>query len=87
MEVLRGVRSRGMRDELSDLFHLMTEPPTDARIWREATNLAWTLDRREAVLTLTDLVIASCALAVGTAVVTTDPHFSRIPGLKVKKSL
>jgi hypothetical protein len=39
MEVLRGVRSRGMRDELSDLFHLMTEPPTDARIWREATNL------------------------------------------------
>jgi len=87
MEVLRGIRSTGMRDELSDLFDLMTEVPTDTRMWRKATNLAWTLDRRGAVLPLTDLVIASCALAVGTAVVTTDPHFSRIPGLKVKKSL
>jgi predicted nucleic acid-binding protein len=87
MEVLRGIRLRGMRDELSDFFDLMTEVPTDTRIWREATNLAWTLDRHGAVLPLTDLVIASCALAVGTAVVTTDPHFSRIPGLKVKKSL
>jgi predicted nucleic acid-binding protein len=87
MEVLRGIRSRGMRDELSDFFDVMTEVPTDTRIWREATNLAWTLDRRGTVLPLTDLVIASCALAVGTAVVTTDPHFSRIPGLKVKKSL
>jgi predicted nucleic acid-binding protein len=87
MEVLRGIRSGGMRDELSDFFDLMTEVPTDTRIWREATNLALTLDRRGAVLPLTDLVIASCALAVGTAVVTTDPHFSRIPGLKVKKSL
>jgi predicted nucleic acid-binding protein len=87
MEVLRGIRSRGMRDELSDFFDVMTEVPTDRRIWREATNLAWTLDRRGTVLPLTDLVIASCALAVGTAVVTTDPHFSRIPGLKVKKSL
>jgi predicted nucleic acid-binding protein len=87
MEVLRGIRSRGMRDELSDFFDLMTEVPTDTRIWREATNLAWTLDRRGAVLPLTDLVIASCALAVGTVIVTTGPHFSRIPGLKVKKSL
>ncbi len=86
MEVLRGIRSRGMRDELSDFFDLMTEVPTDTRIWREATNLAWTLDRRRVVLPLTDLVIASCALAVRTAVVTTDPHFWRIPGLKVKKS-
>jgi predicted nucleic acid-binding protein len=87
MEVLRGIRSREMRDELSDLFDLMTEVPTDTRVWREAMNLAWILDRRGAVLPLTDLVIASCALAVGTAVVTTDPHFSLIPGLKVKKSL
>jgi predicted nucleic acid-binding protein len=87
MEVLRGIRSREMRDELSDLFDLMTEVPTDSRVWREPIILAWILDRRGAVLPLTDLVIASCALAVGTAVVTTDPHFSLIPGLKVKKSL
>jgi predicted nucleic acid-binding protein len=87
MEVLRGIRSREMRDELSDLFDLMTEVPTDTRIWQKATKLAWALDRRGAVLPLTDLVIASCALDANTAVITTDPHFSQIPGLTVKGSL
>jgi len=86
-EVLRGIRSIEMRNELSDLFDLMTEVPTDTRIWQKVTNLAWTLDRRGAVLPLTDLVIASCALAVDTPVVTTDPHFSQVVGLTVKKSL
>jgi predicted nucleic acid-binding protein len=86
-EVLRGIRSIRMRNELSELFDLMTEVPTDARIWQKATNLAWALDRRGAVLPLTDLVIASCALVADTAVITTDPHFSQIPGLTVKKSL
>jgi predicted nucleic acid-binding protein len=87
LEVLRGIRSVVVRDELSELFDLMTDVPTDARVWRKATDLAWTLDRRGAVLPLTDLVIASCALVFGATVVTNDPHFWQIPGLTVKKSL
>src|SRR5260221_13600124 len=59
MEGLRGIRSGGMRDELSDFFDLMTEVPTHTRIWREATNLALTLDRRRTVLPLTYLLMAS----------------------------
>ena len=86
-EVLRGIRSVVVRDELSELFDLMMEVPTDTRVWRKATDLAWTLDRRGVVLPLTDLVIASCALVVGAAVVTNDPHFSQIPGLTVTRSL
>lgn len=86
-EVLRGIRSVVVQDELSELFDLMTEVPTDTRVWRKATDLVWTLDRRGVVLPLTDLVIASCALVVGAAVVTNDPHFSQIPGLTVRRSL
>jgi predicted nucleic acid-binding protein len=86
-EVLRGIRVIEMRNELSELFELLTEIPTDARIWRKVTNLAWKLDQRGAVLPLTDLVIACCALVADTAVVTTDPHFSQISGLKVKRTL
>ena len=86
VEVLRGIRSVVVRDELSELFDLMTDVPTDMRVWRKATDLAWTLDRRGAVLPLTDLVIASCALVVGATVVTNDPHFWQIPGLTVRKS-
>jgi predicted nucleic acid-binding protein len=86
-EVLRGIRSAEMRNELSDLFDLMTELTTDTGVWRKTAELAWGLDRRGVVLPLTDIVIASCALVANTTVVTTDPHFARIPGLKVKKSL
>jgi len=40
-EVLRGIRTIEMRKELSDLFDLMAEVPTDARIWGKVTDLAW----------------------------------------------
>jgi predicted nucleic acid-binding protein len=86
-EVLRGIRAIEMRNELSELFDLMVEIPTDAQIWQKVTELAWKLDRRGTVLPLTDLVIACCAFLVDAAVVTTDPHFSQIPGLKVKRTL
>jgi predicted nucleic acid-binding protein len=86
-EVLRGIRAIEMRNELSELFDLMVEIPTDARLWRKVTDLAWSLDRRGTILPLTNLVIASCALVVDTSVVTTDPHFSQIPGLTVKRTL
>jgi predicted nucleic acid-binding protein len=65
----------------------MVEVPTDERIWRMAADLAWKLDRRGADLPLTDIVIGCCALVGNTAVITTDPHFSEIPGLIVKRSL
>jgi predicted nucleic acid-binding protein len=86
-EVLRGIRTIEVRNELSEMFDLMVEVPTDGVIWRKVAELAWSLDRRGVLLPLTDIAIACCALAVDTAVVTTDPHFSRIPGLKVKRSL
>jgi predicted nucleic acid-binding protein len=76
-----------MRNELSELFDLMAEVPTDARIWAKVTDLAWKMDRRGVVLPLTDLVIACCAFAMHASVATTDPHFSQIPGWKVKKTL
>jgi predicted nucleic acid-binding protein len=86
-EVLRGIRSIKLRDEVSDLFDLMKEIPIDAQLWKKVATLAWTLDRRGNVLPMTDLVIAGCALEANSSVVTTDPHFAQIPGLKVKKSL
>src|SRR6516162_716544 len=70
-EVLRGIRTIEMRNELSELFDLMAEVPTDARIWAKVTDLAWKMDRRGVVLPLTDLVIACCAFAMHASVATT----------------
>jgi predicted nucleic acid-binding protein len=86
-EVLRGIRTFEMRSEFLELFDLMVEVPTDTRIWRMVADLAWKLDRRGSVLPLTDIVIACCALVVGAPVITTDPHFSQIPDLTVRRSL
>ena len=45
-EVLRGVRSVAARDRLCGLFEVMRFVDTNAALWDEAWNLAWTLDRK-----------------------------------------
>jgi predicted nucleic acid-binding protein len=49
--------------------------------------LAWELDREGEVLPLTDVAIAACAKRVGATVITTDLHFAKVPGLKVRAEL
>jgi predicted nucleic acid-binding protein len=86
-EVLRGIRSEPVRARLRELFEIMLNIPTDESIWDDTTRLAWALDRRGTILPLTDLLIASCALRVEAAVISTDTHFRSIPGLKVTPAL
>ena len=82
-EVLRGCRHPGVRDDLAAFFDLLSEPEMDAAFWREVAGLAWRLDRQGDVLPLTDLALATVASNLDAAVVSTDPHFARVPGLQV----
>lgn len=86
-EVLRGVISVGARERMELLFAAMQEAPMGPTIWSEVAELAWELDRRGEVLPLTDIAIAVCAREVGATVITTDPHFKKVPGLKVRATL
>ena len=79
-EVVRRVRSPRIKTDLSNLFDVIPEVPTNEDLWRATAELAWELDQRRAVLPLTDLIIAACALQVGAPVVTLDAHFSLVPG-------
>ncbi len=74
-------------DELVELFSVMGEIATTYKVWERTASLAWTLDRRGKVLPLPDIIIASCALETGAAVVTHDTHFNEIPGLTVHPDL
>ena len=56
---------------------------TNASLWDEAWQLAWTLDRKGFTLPLQDVVIACCAKRAGAAVMTRDKHFRQIPDLRV----
>ena len=84
-EVLRGVRSLRARERLEGLFDVMRYVQTSQRLWDEALQLAWTLDREGRIIPLTDIVIASCAIHEGAIVLTSERHFDLVPGLQIQR--
>lgn len=86
-EVLRGVVSVLVRARMELLFSTMHEVPMVPELWTDVAELAWELDRRGEVLPLTDIAIAACAKVAGATVITTDLHFAKVPGLKVREAM
>jgi predicted nucleic acid-binding protein len=83
-EVLRGIVSVPVRERMELLFSTMHEVALMPALWTNVAELAWDLDRRGEVLPLTDIAIAACAKQAGATVITTDLHFAKVPGLKVR---
>lgn len=83
LEVLRGVREPRARGRLRDFMSVMQFVPADERLWREAEELAWRIDRLGATIQATDVLIAASALRKGASVLTLDSDFKRVPGLHV----
>lgn len=83
IEVCRGRRDLRVLRRFQEQFSIMLFIATGSSAWEQAARLAWTLDRKGIVLPAPDLLIASCALQANAAVLTTDLHFKRIPGLRV----
>ena len=86
-EVGRGLRFPKARDKFHAFWNVMINVPTDERLWSEAENLAWQLDRQGTTLPLTDIVIACCAKRIGAVVLTHDKHFENVPGLRTIQEL
>ena len=86
-EVIRGVIHPGQKAKISALFELLEDIPTDSALWREVAELAWRLDRHGAVLPLTDIAIAACAIRIGAKLITADEHFSKISGLSLSRQV
>lgn len=83
LEVLRGIKALKARQRISSLMDVMVNVPSDNRLWKAATDLAWNMDREGLVIPGPDLVIAASALRLGAIVMTSDAHFSRVGGLRV----
>lgn len=83
LEVLRGIKTLKARQRVSSLMDVMINVPTDNRLWKAATDLAWNMDRKGIVIPGPDLVIAASALRLGATVMTSDTHFSKIDGVRV----
>ncbi|MEI8038608.1 MAG: PIN domain-containing protein [Verrucomicrobiota bacterium] len=83
LEVLRGLSEPRLFARISALMDVMVNVPSDNRLWTDATELAWKLDRQGLVIPSADVVIAASALRLGAAVLTSDSHFAQIKGLRV----
>jgi predicted nucleic acid-binding protein len=81
-EVARGIREEGLLKKFRARWDVMLYVPTDNKLWADAEQLAWELDRRGVILPLTDIIIACCARRIGAVVLTFDKHFSHIPGIR-----
>jgi len=64
-------------------FDVTLNAPTTTKVWTQAADLAWKLDRRGITLPAQDVLIAACAMSLGAAVLTDDAHFLQIPQLTV----
>lgn len=84
VEVMRGIKLAKTRQRMSAFLDVMRNVPTDNRLWEEAAELAWTLDRSGWNIPAQDIVIACCARRIGAVVLTRDKHFRKIPGVQVR---
>jgi len=86
-EVGRALRPQKVREQFRAFWDVMINVPTDNRLWTEAEQTLWELDRRGIILPLTDVVIACCARRVGAVVLSYDKHFGYIPDLRTTDRL
>jgi len=82
-EILQGIRTKKeagiVKESLKKLPYL--EMTRDA--WEKAGELSRDLKRKGITVPLSDLIIASIAILGGCAVLTIDPHFQQVLGLKL----
>ena len=83
LKVERGIRVPKVRRLMGGFFDVMRNVPTTEKVWSAAVDLAWKLDREGIALPAQDLLIASCALHIGAAVLSDDAHFLDVPELTV----
>jgi predicted nucleic acid-binding protein len=86
-EVLRGMKNPRLKADMEAFFDITPEVPTDAKLWRQVSDLGWELGRSGKWPPVTDLAIAACALRIRATLISPDAHFEDIPGLSLKTEL
>lgn len=87
LEVERGFRIPGVREEFHRRFSTMIYLAALNATWELASELAWKTDRQGLGLPVADLLIASICLQHEARLLTHDRHFQAIKGLKTAHSL
>jgi len=82
-ELLQGCRTAGEANTILDHVSALTFLEMDFSLWRRTGELSSSLRRRGTTVPHMDIVIAVLAMEHDAEVFTTDPHFAKVPGLKL----
>ena len=83
LEVLRGIRDSTVFNEVAEFLDAMTVVESTSEVWSETAQRAWKMERLGMPLPAPDLLIATSAISIEAAILTSDRHFLSIPGLTV----
>jgi predicted nucleic acid-binding protein len=82
-EILQGLRAPREGDLVRNSLESLPFIEIGIAVWRQAGEISASLRRKGLTIPLSDIIIASAAMTGGHKVYTTDPHFEKIPGLKL----
>ena len=82
-ELLQGCRTMAEAGAVLDHLAALRFLETNFSIWRRAGEVSFGLRRKGTTLPLMDVIIAALALEHHAEIFTIDPHFQKIPGLKL----
>lgn len=84
-ELLQGCRTAGEASTILDHVSALPFLEMSFSAWRRAGEISSSLRRKGTTLPLMDVIISALALEHNAEVFTVDPHFDKIPGLKLHK--
>jgi predicted nucleic acid-binding protein len=83
----RALRHENTLKRFQSFWDVTINVPTDNRLWTQVESLLWKLDREGSVVSVTDAIIACCAMRIDAVVLTLDADFFRIPGVRVIREI
>jgi predicted nucleic acid-binding protein len=82
-EILQGVKDPGEANLVQENMEKLPYLEMTRELWQTAGGLSAALRRKGITIPLSDLTIAAVAISEDHEVFTLDPHFQKVPGLKL----
>jgi len=80
LEILGGTKTESEFRRLKRRLDALDSVDLDTSLWEESYDLAFKLRRKGITVPYTDILIAACALKIGSTVVHVDAHFDLMAG-------
>jgi predicted nucleic acid-binding protein len=82
-EILQGIKNPKEASTVQQSLEKLPFLEMTREDWKKAGDLSATLRRKGLTIPLSDLIIGALAVKESLEILTTDPHFKKIPGLKI----